>query len=61
VGDSPKLTGTFQMLGAYHAESILTEGGRLPTSIVNTVQGYSKVDRISDTTFKRYEFMRSSA
>ena len=57
----PLLTGTFECGGEYHAESILTRGVRLRTSIVNAVQGYSKVDRISDTTFKRYEFMCSSA
>jgi hypothetical protein len=55
------LTGTFECGGTYHTESILTHGDKLQTSIVNAVQGYSKVDRISDTTFKRYEFMRPSA
>jgi hypothetical protein len=47
--------------GRHHAESFLTHGDRLRTSIVNIAQGYPKVDRISDTTFKRYEFMRPSA
>jgi len=51
----------FECGGTHHAESILTGSERLRTSIVNAVQGYSKVDRISDTTFKRYEFMPSSA
>jgi hypothetical protein len=45
----------------HHAEWILAGSDRLQTSIVNAVQGYSKVDRISDTTFKRYGFMRPSA
>jgi len=45
----------------HQAESFLTGSDRLRASIVNAVQGYSKVDRVSDTTFKRYEFMRPSA
>ena len=58
---SPYLTALFEGGGMHHAESILTGSDRLPTSIINAVQGYSKVDRISDTTFKRYEFMCPSA
>jgi hypothetical protein len=53
--------GIFGRSPAHHAERFLTRNERIPTSIVNSVQGYPKVDRISDTTFKRYEFMRSSA
>ena len=58
---APDWWALFECRGMCHAESFLTGSDRLPTSIVNAVQGYSKVDRISDTTFKRYEFMRSSA
>jgi hypothetical protein len=51
----------FERRGIHHDESILAGYHWLPNSIVNAVQGYPKVDRISDTTFKRYEFMRPSA
>jgi hypothetical protein len=61
MGENPTPTGVFDRRRAHHAESFLTGNKRIPTSIVNAVQGYPKVDRISDTTFKRYEFMRSSA
>ena len=51
----------FESGGMHHPELTVTESCRLPTSILNAVQGYPKVDLISDTTFKRYEFMRPSA
>jgi hypothetical protein len=51
----------FDWRAMHQAESFLTGSDRLRDSIVNAVQGYSKVDRVSDTTFKRYEFMRPSA
>ncbi len=58
---APVLLGVSDSGGAGHAESNLTGPDMIRASIVNITQGYPKVDQISDTTFKRYEFMRSSA
>ncbi|HEY7228801.1 MAG TPA: hypothetical protein VH558_00360 [Pseudolabrys sp.] len=61
VGDIPRLKALLASARSRHAESILTRPHAIRSSIVNAVQGYSKVYPILDTTFKRYEFMRSSA
>jgi hypothetical protein len=59
--NSPMIAGLFERARHRHAESYLTERASIQTSILNFVQGYSKVYRASATSFKRYEFMRPSA
>jgi hypothetical protein len=61
VGDIHIFTGLFEKRRRHHAESILTVPSGKRPSIVNSVQGYSQVYRISDTRRKRYGFMCSSA
>jgi len=59
--NSPMIAGLFEYTRHRHAESFLTGRASIQTSILNFVQGYSKVYGASATSFKRYEFMRPSA
>src|SRR4029077_547270 len=61
VGASPVFAGFPECPRRHQAESFLIAGTSIRTSILNFVQGYSKVDRTSATRFKRYQFMCSSA
>jgi hypothetical protein len=61
MGDSPVFAGFPECPPRHQAESFLIARASIRTSILNFVQGHSKVDQASATRFKRYQFMCSSA
>src|SRR6476620_12705054 len=61
VGDSPVFVGFPGCPPRHQHESFLIARASIRTSILNFVQGYSKVDQTLATRFKRYQFMCYSA